>query len=61
MPRAVLDELLRCAARPPSDDDNEVAFTGADPVFPIPLRAGEAGAAATAATGVAASTRWCSR
>ena len=57
MARAMLDELLRCAARPPSDDD-AVAFTGADPVFPIPLRVGEAGAAAIAATGVAASDLW---
>ena len=40
---------------------DEVAFTGADPVLPSPLRLGEAGAATIAASAVLAARLWASR
>jgi crotonobetainyl-CoA:carnitine CoA-transferase CaiB-like acyl-CoA transferase len=40
------------------DSDQPVEFIGADPVLPLSLRVGEAGAAAIAASGVAAAALW---
>jgi crotonobetainyl-CoA:carnitine CoA-transferase CaiB-like acyl-CoA transferase len=56
MPRALLDEILTVGGLEPATDT--VTFTGADPVFPLALRVGEAGAAAIAASGVAAAELW---
>lgn len=57
-PQTMLSELMAAAAFAPETD---VTFGGADPVFPLPLRIGEAGAAAIAATGVAAAELWRQR
>jgi crotonobetainyl-CoA:carnitine CoA-transferase CaiB-like acyl-CoA transferase len=56
MPRQMLEQILAAAGRPGEVDF--VQFVGADPVFPLALRVGEAGAAAIAATGVGASDLW---
>src|SRR5438067_1220982 len=56
MPRALLDQILTTAGLDPADA--AVTFAGADPIFPLALRVGEAGAAAVAATGVAAAELW---
>lgn len=56
MPRAMLEGIMAVAGLPAPDI--EVTFAGADPVFPLALRIGEAGAAAIAATGVAAAELW---
>ena len=57
MPYAALDELIALAGlpRPPS---GQVRIDGADPVLPMRYRIGAAGAAALAATGVAADQLW---
>lgn len=57
MIHAALGEILDAAgcARPAA---GQVAFSGADPVLPVRYRLGTAGAAALAATGVAASNLW---
>jgi crotonobetainyl-CoA:carnitine CoA-transferase CaiB-like acyl-CoA transferase len=60
MPRSALRELLELAALDPSRE-TEVAFAGADPVFPTPYRIGTAGAAALAALGLAAADLWALR
>lgn len=57
MPRGALRELLQLAAIDPSRDA-QVAFAGADPVFPSPYRIGTAGAAALGAVGLAVSDLW---
>ncbi len=56
----LLGEVLDCAGRTPAPDGS-VTIEGADPVFPLALRIGEAGAAVIAATGVAASDLWVLR
>ena len=56
MPHALLDQILVAAGSAPAK--GAVTFAGADPVFPLPLRVGEAGAAAIAATGIAAAELW---
>src|SRR5579884_1288862 len=56
MPREMLDQILTSAGLDPAAIP--VTFAGADPVFPLALRVGEAGAAAIAATGVGAATLW---
>ena len=53
MPQAALRELLASAGI-----DGEAAITGADPVLRTPYRVGTAGAAALAATGIAAAELW---
>ena len=53
MPQAALRELLASAGI-----DGEAAITGADPVLRTPYRVGTAGAAALAATGIAAAGLW---
>src|SRR5579885_2729970 len=58
-PQPMLAEIFAAAAFAPEAAD--VTFAGADPVFPLPLRIGEAGAAAIAATGVAAAELWRQR
>src|SRR5579885_1451146 len=58
-PQPMLAEIFAAAAFAPEAVD--VTFAGADPVFPLPLRIGEAGAAAIAATGVAAAELWRQR
>jgi crotonobetainyl-CoA:carnitine CoA-transferase CaiB-like acyl-CoA transferase len=60
MPRAALDELLRLAGLPEAAA-REVAILGDDPVLPTPFRVGAAGAAAIAASAVAAAGLWSSR
>lgn len=52
----LLDELVAVADEPP--DDGFVRIAGNDPVFPLWLRVGEAGAASIAATGLAAARLW---
>ncbi|MHB8577175.1 MAG: CoA transferase [Dehalococcoidia bacterium] len=56
MPRATLDQILAVAGLKPAA--TEPTFAGADPVFPLALPIGEAGAAVIAATGVAAAELW---
>ncbi|HLZ71601.1 MAG TPA: CoA transferase [Dehalococcoidia bacterium] len=56
MPSALLDQIMAAAAFAPLNP--APTFSGADPVFPLALRIGEAGAAAIAATGVAAAELW---
>jgi crotonobetainyl-CoA:carnitine CoA-transferase CaiB-like acyl-CoA transferase len=60
MPGSALRKLLQ-VARVAEPAAGEVAFTGADPVFPTRYRVGTAGAAALAAAGVAASDLWSLR
>ena len=57
MPASVLRELLQIA-RIEDPAPAEVAFSGADPVFPTRYRVGTAGAAALGAVGVAAADLW---
>jgi crotonobetainyl-CoA:carnitine CoA-transferase CaiB-like acyl-CoA transferase len=52
-----LDEIF-ASVRIPKPGADTVTITGADPVIPTPFRIGAAGAAALAATGVAASALW---
>ena len=52
-----LDQILDASGRAPSPDDN-VVIEGEDPVLPTRFRLGTAGAAAIAATGVAAGDLW---
>jgi crotonobetainyl-CoA:carnitine CoA-transferase CaiB-like acyl-CoA transferase len=55
MPQKMLSQIFQAAGlQAPSD----IAFIGADPVFPLALRVGEAGAAAIAASGAAAAGLW---
>jgi crotonobetainyl-CoA:carnitine CoA-transferase CaiB-like acyl-CoA transferase len=56
MNRELLDGLLAVAGEEPAGPN--VELVGDDPVFPIPWRIGEAGAATIAACGVAASRLW---
>ncbi len=58
-PQTMLSEIMAAAAFAP--EASTVTFAGADPVFPLPLRIGEAGAAAIAATGLAAAELWRQR
>ena len=53
MPQAALRELLALG-----NLDGEAQFSGADPVLRTPYRVGAAGAAALAATGLAAAELW---
>jgi len=53
----LLNTLLSTAGEEPADP-GEVEIDGADPVFPLPLKVGEAGAAAIAACGLAAARLW---
>ncbi len=53
MPQAALHELLGIAGI-----EGEAGITGADPVLKTPYRVGAAGAAALAATGIAAARLW---
>lgn len=53
MPQAALHELLGIAGI-----EGEAGITGADPVLKTPYRVGTAGAAALAATGIAAARLW---
>src|SRR3954453_14845441 len=55
MPKAMLSQILSSLSEPDADN---VTFNGHEPVFPLPLPVGEAGAAAIAACGVAASRLW---
>jgi crotonobetainyl-CoA:carnitine CoA-transferase CaiB-like acyl-CoA transferase len=55
----LLNHLMAVAGEEPADDIAEIA--GADPVFPLVWPVGEAGAAAIAATGVAAARLWQTR
>ncbi|HZQ37512.1 MAG TPA: CoA transferase [Dehalococcoidia bacterium] len=57
-PQTMLSEILAAAAVAP---ETSATFAGEDPVFPLPLRIGEAGAAAIAACGVAAAEVWRQR
>src|SRR6266540_7477489 len=52
----LLSSLLREAGEDPLAGEAEIV--GEDPIFPLSLRIGEAGAAAIAACGVAASRLW---
>lgn len=56
MSNSLLDQILTSAGHEAAGD--EVEIIGADPVFPIPFRIGEAGAAAIAASGLAAADLW---
>ena len=56
MPQAALRELLALGKL-----EGEATFTGADPVLHTPFRVGTAGAAALAATGLAAADLWALR
>ncbi len=56
MPGALLDQIMAAAAFKPVNP--AATFGGADPVFPLALRIGQAGAAAIAATGLAAAELW---
>jgi hypothetical protein len=53
MPQAALQELLGLAGI-----EGEAQIAGADPVLRTPYRVGTAGAAALAATGIAAAALW---
>lgn len=53
MPQAALQELLGLAGI-----EGEATIAGADPVLQTPYRVGAAGAAALAATGIAAAQLW---
>src|SRR5579859_5898138 len=57
MTRAALHELLGFAGL----SAQRIEITGADPVLPTPFRIGEAGAAAIAASAVAAAELWAAR
>jgi crotonobetainyl-CoA:carnitine CoA-transferase CaiB-like acyl-CoA transferase len=57
---SALRELLR-TARVEDSAPGEIVFSSADPVFPTRYRVGTAGAAALAATGVAAADLWSLR
>ncbi len=57
MPIRLMHDVLKLAGRMPRVDD-DVRFTGGDPVFPTPFAIGSAGAAALGAIGVAASDLW---
>ncbi|MGE0423290.1 MAG: CoA transferase [Reyranellaceae bacterium] len=57
MPIRLMHDVLKLAGRMPRSDD-DVRFTGGDPVFPTPFAIGSAGAAALGAIGVAASDLW---
>ena len=56
----LLGQVLSAGARDLAAGE-DVAIEGADPVFPISLRVGEAGAAAVAAAGLAAADLWAFR
>ena len=56
MPQAALRELLALG-----NQQGEASFSGADPVLRTPYRVATAGAAALAATGLAASELWALR
>src|ERR1700694_259433 len=56
MPHALLDELMTIAGEPAASAS--VDFSRNDPIFPTPLRIGEAGAATIAATAVQAARLW---
>lgn len=57
MPIRLMHDVLTLAGRMPRADD-DVRFSGGDPVFPTPFAIGSAGAAALGAIGVAASDLW---
>ncbi|MBX3502365.1 MAG: CoA transferase [Alphaproteobacteria bacterium] len=57
MPIRLMHDVLKLAGRMPRADD-DVRFSGGDPVFPTPFAIGSAGAAALGAIGVAASDLW---
>lgn len=57
MPIRLMHDVLKLTGRMPRADD-DVRFTGGDPVFPTPFAIGSAGAAALGAIGVAASDLW---
>jgi crotonobetainyl-CoA:carnitine CoA-transferase CaiB-like acyl-CoA transferase len=63
MPHAPFASLREIAALAglPEPDPAEIVISGDDPVFPTPYRVGAAGAAALAATGLAASELWALR
>jgi crotonobetainyl-CoA:carnitine CoA-transferase CaiB-like acyl-CoA transferase len=56
MGQDLLDALMEAAGEEPAGAQAEI--DGADPIFPLALRVGEAGAAVIAATGVAAAGLW---
>jgi hypothetical protein len=56
MAPALLDELMGFAGEEPASAHAEIV--GSDPVFPLRLRVGEAGAAAIAAAAIAAARLW---
>lgn len=58
--RNALQELISLAGVP-QESVRDVAFAGADPVFPTPYRVGIAGAAVLGAVGLAASRLWLQR
>jgi crotonobetainyl-CoA:carnitine CoA-transferase CaiB-like acyl-CoA transferase len=60
MPHASLDELIALSGLP-APASGQVEISGGDPVFPTRYRIGNAGAAALAATGLAASHLWTLR
>ena len=57
LPQAALHQLLVAAGRAPRPDD-EVTFTGVEPVLPTRFLLATAGAAALAAVGLAAADLW---
>src|SRR5262249_11408978 len=57
MPEAALRELVALAGIA-GPDDGQVSIAGDDPMVPTPYRVGAAGAAALAATGLAAAQLW---
>jgi crotonobetainyl-CoA:carnitine CoA-transferase CaiB-like acyl-CoA transferase len=59
-PFGSLREIVALAGLP-EPDPAEIVISGDDPVFPTPYRVGAAGAAALAATGLAASELWALR
>jgi hypothetical protein len=58
IPHQLLHELLQSLGEKPAG--SEVEFTGSDPVLAVPLRIGEAGAAAIGAAALQAA-RLCGR
>jgi crotonobetainyl-CoA:carnitine CoA-transferase CaiB-like acyl-CoA transferase len=58
VPKDVFEQLWRAAGvtSPP-----DVAFQGHDPIFPLPFRVGDAGAAVIGASAAAAAELWCMR
>jgi crotonobetainyl-CoA:carnitine CoA-transferase CaiB-like acyl-CoA transferase len=57
MPESLLKDLLRAAGCRDAGRD-EISFSGSDPVFPIPFRVGEMGAAAIGASALQAARLW---